>query len=43
MSRSRRTTITLLAVTALAIAVGYVLGGAFGKENTAEAASGSAM
>ena len=40
MSRNRRTTIALLAVTAIAVAVGFVLGGAIAEENTAEAASG---
>ncbi|MGB5659743.1 MAG: MBL fold metallo-hydrolase, partial [Thermoanaerobaculia bacterium] len=40
MSRNRRVKIALVAVTAIAVAVGYVVGGAIGKENAAEAASG---
>ena len=41
MSRKRRVTLGLLVVTAIAIAIGYVVGSAISGENTAEAAPGS--
>ena len=38
MSKNRKATLGLLAVTAIAVAVGYVLGCAISEDNTAEAA-----